>query len=443
MRTVFFLCYLAFFVQFYSLTRNYFRFRTTTRVTYQVDDVIPVPAVTICFSWMVPNFDLHLKAFGNGSDYFKKSYHYGDWLQSELGQKCKRFAETYSNKSELQMNDVAEAQYGCLVHYFNDPSVRQYLEGDFYGNYIWCSHSLIKQKKPVDGGGCQNEPVDGVGCRNDSEFCHRLGFVYSLGFWGKTCVSVYAKDNGCLRMDKAGSYRIFFYRTDIEQMYPYRIELHEAKATPRELSMVVLDVDSQYSVRYSRVVIKRLKPPFDSDCRRYHDDRETGAVSQSDCIARCFVQSLSRNASLGFFSHFFNYQNFVMHKELFPKEAKMSDFLTRDFPDIKKEEFRPLELDCEKECQPDCEETLYLFKESKVERVPSRKAETGLEHDFRADLFYEHLEEIGPVDYLSNVGGVAGMWVGVSLISCFSAMLEYLLRKTHFCCKFFVKRFKS
>lgn len=120
-KAVLLLCYLTFFVQFFCLSRDYPRFKTSTRVTYHVDDVIPLPASTVCISALVPLKDLHLKAFSNETGYLERSYNRsGNWLDLELGQKCKEFEEKYTdaqNQSIMRYHSNIKAQLGCLLHY--------------------------------------------------------------------------------------------------------------------------------------------------------------------------------------------------------------------------------------------------------------------------------------------------------------------------------------
>lgn len=207
-RAVLLQCYLTFFSQFYSLTRDYFQFKTSTRVTYQVDDVIPVPAATICFRGLAPMWDMHLKAFKNKSGYFEKSYNLqGPWLDMELGRQCKAFGERYSgarNPSTMIAED--KARLGCLLNYYDNPSVRQYLSGQMFNGYFWCRHAFIEKSERVSS---QSS------CRNVSTFCESNDFVLGLVYPLNTCLSLFVKNNDCLQIDKGGHYYINFNRRNL------------------------------------------------------------------------------------------------------------------------------------------------------------------------------------------------------------------------------------
>lgn len=131
-------CYLTFFVQFYSLSRDYLRFQTSTRVTYHVNVVIPVPASTICIPALAPMLDMHLKAFKNKSGYFERGYNkHGSWTKLGLGKKCKGFSEKYSGVTNPpDMSDSDKAQLGCLLHYYDNPSARQYFNSGLFEKYF-------------------------------------------------------------------------------------------------------------------------------------------------------------------------------------------------------------------------------------------------------------------------------------------------------------------
>lgn len=146
-----------------------------------------------------------------------------------MGRKCTALSEKYLGRKPSQNETYDRAQLACLLHYFDNPSVRQYLLSGMFEKYFWCSHDYIQEERVT-------KP-----CGRITAFCHLNGFVVGISVNLLTCLSFYVKENHCLQIDKGGHYEIKFSRKNVFAKNIFFFQLHEAKRTPHKNAMLLFN----------------------------------------------------------------------------------------------------------------------------------------------------------------------------------------------------------
>ena len=67
-------------------------------------------------------------------------------------------------------------------------------------------------------------------------------------------------------------------------------------------------------------------------------------------------------------------------------------------------------VDCEQMCKVKCNFKYYPFK---VVRYTTKDPKLYLDHSVHPDIFYKHVPEMNLICFISNIGRMFGMWLGL------------------------------
>lgn len=428
-------CYVAFSYQFVSVTRDYLRYRTTTKVEHYVEDPTNLPAVTFNFETPIPMKELFFKAFPN------RSYPYDDntldpnlyrdgatepsWYNSTLGAHCSEmFDSDPENEWMADTKYWVTELYACVYHYFPNRTVRAYLQ-ELKSLFGWRPlRSDKSRRKRYFGCGVADDSVvrsDGRDQRPD--LCHPKLMRFGIGWRGAIGITLFAHAPQNVRFRSDSRITISFIKSEIQPFLEWSsfLQVHAPDEPPHSNQFRFL-AEADHDVTYHRVATRRLPPPYDTFC---HDYKRVpvgtrwpldGAKSQKDCLARC-IFGIQTNATGNSFNHFFVHkESFFFESDLFWPEAKMSDiWRERTASNMA---FLQSELPCQRLCPDACDYIWYdwspfLYKNTRDMSCNS----LFLSHRFDNDMHYSHLPAIDLFEYLACVGGLAGMWIGVSFYS--------------------------
>lgn len=96
-----------------------------------------------------------------------------------------------------------------------------------------------------------------------------------------------------------------------------------------------------------------------------------------------------------------------------------------------------VENECFKQCPRDCIDVTYDFN-IKMKKFLAAGAVNPLQinHDFKHDIVIKHFAEFPLMTYIASIGGLAGLWLGFSIISLYKNLVLYFKYiKKQYCMK--------
>lgn len=416
---VWLLCYAIFIYQFVLVTRDYLQYRTITKVEYRISETIELPAFTVAFETPIPMLELWQKAFPNQSYPYKTFSSEGPEFQnSTLGRHCFDVydsveKDTWDLENWKRVDD--SAVWECFLYYYGNRTVRDYMATmpRHHGRHLTCNS--IGDNRSLR---CQNVTL-----------CDPKRASYSVGYWGAIGVTLFSKfDSDCLNLTAGGILTVYYKYADIlpfKGWYNY-VQLHSRNSVPDNSRAQHLDLRRDQTIRYYRILFKRLPPPYDTGCHDYQRAPLNGAISHCDCKASCLFAEMIETTSKGTsFSRFFTtvHGYFVKPKE-FPEKAVISEVMKDKHGSkvVNKEWWRKVKKACQAKCPVDCDETVDKWALIDTQREKEGVVMLVLKHELDSDQFYSHLPALDWYSYFGNVGGLAGVWIGFSILSCWSQL---------------------
>lgn len=407
------LCYVVFIYQFAWVTRDYLLYKTSTKVEYQMDESIELPAFSVAFETPIPMAELWQKAFPNQSYPYETFSSEGpEFENSTLGQHCfdvydKTEKDAWDIKNWTRVDDAAV--WDCFFHYFGNPPIRNYLQElhRYYGKHFWCRQPVGDNRAAQ----CQNTSI-----------CDQIS--YSVGYWGAISATLFSKfAPDCINLSPGGILTVYYNYSKImpfKAWYNY-VSMHPADAVMDYSRSQHLDLRSDQTIRYHRVVFKRLPAPYDTACHDYKMAPLNGSHSRSDCLAACQFDSVVEETVNGtsFGLSFYSVSRFFTKAARFPERARMSnimkDKLGSRFLDRKWSQ--EMQKSCVRVCPVSCRDMKYEWALVATQREKKGAVMMVLKHQFDSDQSYSHFPAMDWFGYLGSIGGLAGMWTGFSFVS--------------------------
>ena len=75
---------------------------------------------------------------------------------------------------------------------------------------------------------------------------------------------------------------------------------------------------------------------------------------------------------------------------------------------------------CNKMCKVECKEKYYVIES---DRIDSEDNDIFIEHSENPDIYIKHIPEMNFIRFLCDLGGLLGMWLGLSLFDIFKGIL--------------------
>lgn len=404
---VFLLCYLAFLYQFISITRDYLKFETITKVEYRIDKHIRVPSLTLGFENPIPMYELYFKIFPN--DTIRDFYSLKSWHFSKLGQSCERIynqtRKTYWDSLNWKKRDYTEL-WDCFIYYYNNATINNYLEKvTFYQHFEYSIQDAVIPKN----------------CSFKYSTQGDIYANYSIGYFGMVGITLFSRLPDCIQVNKEVIVNVRYNYWNLMPFtrWLHSIEIHSRKNLPHYNRALFIDVEREHSIRYSSVTIKRLPPPHDTECFDYSHISFLVSKFRDDCIARCLFQKVLTSPNKTFNAFFRVYDGYFISSDLIDKNARISQILKDKNIEmsVNHKWFRNRESECEAVCKPACDEITYVWSAFASSRVFNRQNSITITHSYKDNILYQHLKAMDLFSFLGNVGGLGGMWIGVSILS--------------------------
>ena len=218
----------------------------------------------------------------------------------------------------------------------------------------------------------------------------------------------------------------YWFPPDLFKMY--YVSIHSPNTLPDSKvgkNFVEFDYNADYLSTYSMVSIDRLDPSYDTHCNDYDIDYVHANFNmKSDCIASCYQKTMKEMCNL---QGYLVKSPFLLRRQLIEHEDAE---ILRGCPQ-EKEDFKVI-TQCTNQCRSNCKFKYYLF-DKKVTRPHGHMISSiFLRHNGMPDLFIRHIPEITSLSFISNFGGLLGMWLGLSILTIFNITFQLIKLFTKF-----------
>ena len=166
------------------------------------------------------------------------------------------------------------------------------------------------------------------------------------------------------------------------------------------------------------------------DCHHIDHDDELS----SDCLAICLMKRYKIEIGHKYKKdhHYFyvSYNREISLRKGFVDQVENFD------PNMKKKNLTYQEIteNCKLQCKPACQTSYFVYDIKYIHILSKNQFETltriNIHHDHLPDIYIRHLPEMTIISFISNFGGLLGIWLGISVFlifeNCYS-ISKYLL----------------
>ena len=212
--------------------------------------------------------------------------------------------------------------------------------------------------------------------------------------------------------------------------------MHSPKSLPNiEINRNSLVLGYQYSIGFSQWKIERLGRGYDTDCRDYDPTIHT----RHDCIFDCYQDKMKPLCNTT------DFVSFLMINTIRYFKRKNLSFSNCNMERSSKETM----LFCQNYCHKECHDSYYSYTIDMLNEIKDKEdddtddwmyTEFTIEHNDIPDLFIRHFAEMSFITFVSNFGGLIGMWLGLSFFDIVKSIWhsKYCKNSTIFCNKLFL-----
>ena len=211
--------------------------------------------------------------------------------------------------------------------------------------------------------------------------------------------------------------------------------LHSRNILPELMkgeNFVEIDSQNVYIISFSQIHIHLLKGSPEANCRQYNLGHVTklNAMDQfnlrSDCIGLCVIHQLKNICQIDCIHKSIS----LMRKGLFNEDdlTFCSDsLLDKDALKCFQNELK-LYFKCSEKCENDCKTRYYDWNIQSKKSWPANSTVIAVKHSRLPDQFIRYIPETTFIAFVSNFGGLLGMWLGLSFLTIFDISYKTLLR---------------
>ena len=390
----------------------------TTFVTIQVERISSetLPGITICYPKLI-SFERTSK---QNADYKKKFDEYQNQLKNstEHGDPLINYNELASSLFRIDQGELLEKY--SLDFVFTD-GVRG-VDINIKGVILDYNKSLINSliiNNDYDIHFFNGTPIESLSTVN-----HMKCFTF---------FSALQKEWRHLKMDLKFIQVIIKHSNNWFPYKQYKIfapimALHSPNNLPdldiNENNHVKLD-QGQTFIDYSLVSVDRLDSSYDTNCYEYNlDYKHANFNMRSDCLSSC-KHDASRTICL-----MTEQPSILLRKEYFQNKTFLNEEICRPYS-IK------IELGCKTRCKLDCKFNFYLVNYRGIaydNELRSVVSTVRISHNNFPDVVVKHLPESTFISLVCNLGGLIGMWLGLSVLTVFNDFAQILINQ------FFIKK---
>ena len=385
------LCSVCLLYQVLLLFQDYLSFRTVANIQLYKNKPEILPGITICHPGII-SFEF-ISYLGNESQNLNASdQNKGDILYSRYRDISRKIIKKFKQKINM----------AYLENYIYDSSslIRN----------IFIDGNLIEKKLPAElsnktrlGFAFTGKPIQSIDTNNKpfgvnvNDIMHFNCFTYFTIF---KSIKFIIKDifiNLRFQAEKIPPSVDFFY-----------LSLHSANYIPNTVfnnNFIRIDPSREYSVLYSRINTLLLGRGYDTDCHDYDECKSGKCLNlRTDCLMNS-TQMQFRKLCNGNIANI----NMMMRIDyLRTLEGQKLTWCGKHLGNMTK-----IKTLCEEMCKRDCYSTYYYYT-LKEERFMNKTSKLTIVHNAMPDINIKHMPELNFISFISNLGGLIGMWSGLS-----------------------------
>jgi hypothetical protein len=164
-----------------------------------------------------------------------------------------------------------------------------------------------------------------------------------------------------------------------------------------------------FTFEYQKMEETLLPLPYESDCYDYENNKKLfSPKSKEDCILNYLKQKEYKKCKLN-------------HQWLYEKYEFLSNKTTYE-PQNCSIQYNKEELNGM--CKKDCKTTRYTLSIRQNSENYPNESRLYIESSSRYKIKVTHLPKMDLITYLSSIGGLSGMWIGISVYSTLSYLKQ-------------------
>jgi hypothetical protein len=221
---------------------------------------------------------------------------------------------------------------------------------------------------------------------------------------------------------------------DVGKLGDESITLHETTAVPTEGKRRRLKPGTNYDIFFTKILTYNLPPPYMTGCEQYQVFNPSAPQSRVDCVDRCIKEIYYHSCSC------YPLHVVVRHDIVINHNLSMCNNSDSRINDCKQKE---VSSRCIEKCKLDCEEVAYDFdteedvypteselneadeeEKEKLRRFHNFTAQIRLWRKVSGDTIYEHKAQLPLIQLFSFVGGLASLWLGISIIAFYDILVK-------------------
>ena len=158
-------------------------------------------------------------------------------------------------------------------------------------------------------------------------------------------------------------------------------------------------------IQFNKIKIRRLDGKYDTKCTRYSHFR-------SICVRDCFQSKINEQCNT----------SGLVRSPFMLLRNDLDRFVNVSFVEcvIYKKVRHATLIDCQSRCKNDCHQTYYSFTMDELYRFRAERltrAEFKIKRNGAPDIHIRYLPNMNRTSFICNLGGLLGMWLGLSVIA--------------------------
>lgn len=410
-------CLYGFIYQGKLLTVSYLDHDTIVKVTYETEEETVLPGITICFPFFSIWKQLEMK--------YPELGHYANESLNKVKELKKsktreQVIKAWGHDDSILTIDGNKVSPFKLYDYFQDKafeeksfeevfnmSVPLEFDSDGINKSTIYGHVRTTDKK-FDNKKLNKEIIESF--MND----HSNNFRKCFTLYGTTKLFQYVIN--FKRIKVTVNFNKEWFRKEFLKNDDFLFVVHKPNFIPltSENSYIRLKPNKEYVIVFSRVRKHLLKLPYKTDCVDY----DKFPVNWDHCIAACLDDYSTKEC--GYCEPRFNLQlkSFIKSKTIKLCNSTQENCGTPGW-------FKDSCAICQSQCKPDCYNEFYDYFLTTDKSINGNKNDSfdtltiRVIHKTIPDVQIKHSPEFTWNSYVANMGGLAGMWLGLSVISAY------------------------
>lgn len=433
---------IVFFTQLSYFTTSYLNYNTISRIDYIQPELVDLPALTICFETSIPLANFLTKLMS-------------DQIDIPINRVDTRLYEdvlaTFNISEKESSKEILEKLFLAAEKYFGNKTVKSVLEKESFDDLIRVRVSQYRDRKNglVAISNKQNDSYRDVffALDTDADQDVRCLTYFSKLNRKKILEKIQEEIQVSNKVNKLKKELNNYLINDLKMYFTGRIDLdflpiqvippnssflfgiHSTNSLPQFRKFAPVDVNTQQHFMFSKITIHHMKPPFKNGCRNYDLGNPNETQSHSDCVSNCVFKTRKEFHFENLFSRHLVYRKEMLNLPIKFRFGSKTKKETKNESKIKKESENNIELSCKNRCLGDCIESFYMVKpHGSVTRRKEDGTSIFLTHDQLNDIEIQHLEEISLFAYMGTIGGLAGIYLGFSLVGSWKFISAFFSR---------------